>query len=316
MAQGQSNTLEGEFLAKLKVTDGLKLHNSGVGEMPCSSDSYESDSPPYCRNAAKALPSSTHKWTSTILESLGIYYNGYFHKSPMDILNMINEDTGIFGALTEQQNLYIEGMKNSMTFDCSNQDFIEIMQKKNMFTVLDKEIANIKDLRKEVLYISLVEDFIRAVKMMLTHYFHFYTKSIRCPAFHNPVPKDRFVHIFRTFARICNLLVEPGSAWKADLVLLPDNSDSDSALYVVMVVTVFEPKSSKHLQLLSNTDVENGKKNPKRSSEDTADNDLEVVIHQKPDIYSKIPQNVLGQHGGELLIHHPYYKNGIEFNKT
>ncbi|OPL20234.1 hypothetical protein AM593_08964, partial [Mytilus galloprovincialis] len=150
--------------------------------MPSSSDSYESDSEsfesdsPFYGYAAKSLPSSTQKWTSTMLESLGIYYNNDFHKSPADILNMITKDIGIFGGLTEQQNLYVEGMKNSMTFDCSIQDFIEIMQKKNMFTVLDKEIANIKDLRKKVLYTSLVEDFIRSVKMMLTHYFNFYTK--------------------------------------------------------------------------------------------------------------------------------------------
>lgn len=153
MAQGQSNTLEGEILAKLKVTDGLKLHNSRAGEMQYSSDSYESDSKsfesdsPCYRNAAKTLPSSTQKWTSTMLESLGICYNNDFHQSPTDILNMITKDTGIFGTSTEQQNLYVEGMKNSMTFDCSIQDFIEIMQKKNMFTVLDEEIANIKDLR-------------------------------------------------------------------------------------------------------------------------------------------------------------------------
>ncbi|CAG2237240.1 unnamed protein product [Mytilus edulis] len=273
MAQGQSNTLEGEVFAKFKVTDGQKLHNRGVGEIPCSSDSYESDSEsfesdsPFYSYAAKSLPSSTQKWTSSMLESLGIYYDNNFHKSPTDILNMITEDTGIFGALTEQQHLYVEGMKNSMTFDCSIQDFIEIMQKKNMFTVLDKEIANIKDLR-------------------------------------------------------------PGSAWKgemvfnkshvvsaADLVLLPDNSDSDSALSVVMVVTVFEVKSSKHLYLQSNTDVENGKKSPKRSSEDTADSDLEEHIHQKPAIYSKIPQNVLGQHGVELLINHPYYRKELNLTK-
>ncbi|VDI55880.1 Hypothetical predicted protein [Mytilus galloprovincialis] len=331
-AQGQSYTLEGEFLAQLKVTDGLKLHNSRVGEMHCSSDSYESDSEsfksdsPYYRNAAKSLPSSTQKWTSTMLESLGIYYNNDFHKSPTDILNMITEDTGIFGGLTEQQNLYVEGMKNSMTFDCTIQDFIEIMQKKNMFTVLDKEIANIKELRKEVPYTSLAEDFIRSVKMMLTHYFHFYTKSIRCPAFHNPVPKDRFVHIFRSFARICNLIVEPGSAWKgemvlgkshvvsaADLVLLPDNSES--ALSVVMVVTVFEAKSSKSLHLKSNTEDQNGKKKPKMSSEDTASSDSEEHIHLKPAIYSKIPQNILAQHGVELLIHHPYYRKELNLTK-
>ncbi|VDI09824.1 Hypothetical predicted protein [Mytilus galloprovincialis] len=101
----------------------------------------------------------------------------------------------------------------------------------------------------------------------------------------------------------------------ADLVLLPDNSDSDSALSVVMVVTVFEVKSSKHLHLQSNTDVENGKKSPKRSSEDTADSDLEVHIHQKPAIYSKIPQNVLGQHGVELLINHPYYRKELNLTK-
>lgn len=153
MAQGQSNTLEGEILAKLKVTDGLKLHNSRVGEMQYSSDSFEfdsesfeSDSPCY-RNAAKTLPSSTQNWTSSMLESLGICYNNDFHQSSTDILNMITKDTGIFGTSTEQQNLYVEGMKNSMTFDCSIQDFIQIMQKKNMFTVLDEEIANIKDLR-------------------------------------------------------------------------------------------------------------------------------------------------------------------------
>lgn len=51
------------------------------------------------------------------------------------------------------------------------------------------------------------------------------------------------------------------------------------------------------------------------SSEDSAGSDLELHIQQKPAIYSKIPQNILAQHGVELLIHHPYYRKELNLTK-
>ena len=82
-----------------------------------------------------------------MLQSLRIFYDDHHHKTTSDILDKINEDTEIFGALTDQQKEYIEGTKNSMSFDCSIREFVQIMQQKNMFTVFDKEISNIEVLR-------------------------------------------------------------------------------------------------------------------------------------------------------------------------
>lgn len=275
--------------------------------------SSETDS---SNNNLPSLSSSTTDWNVHFLESLGIFYNEVYHPSPLDILNMIYEDIDIFGPLTDDQKLDVERLQKRMTFNSSiaevMEDEADIVQNADgdiFFPDLENDIENLSSPS-----LQRAEDFLVNVQLMISCQVAFLNGLTE-----NEVPKDMFVNILEAFSNMCHILPVPGSAYKSKkiiqnvpvtssphVVLIPWKNRlipfAEEAACVVTVAQVQKKKQTKLSQVKwKNTEPIIVSQNLKHSS------DCGSEVSHEPPIFEKVHGNILGQHGGELLINEHSY---------
>ncbi|CAC5377218.1 unnamed protein product [Mytilus coruscus] len=147
-----------------------------------------------------------------------------------------------------------------------------------------------------------------------------------------PVPKDIFADIFKAFTKMCCFLPVPGSAWRSIMKIHQVNVTSTSDVVIMTkdhlrsqfpetssVVSIAEVK---HLGLFSNDGDEQKPKlrshrnTSSHSSEQKEAEDSESSVHEKPVILERVGQKVLGQHGGEFLLHQSLYPKTLDEERS
>ncbi|XP_052082026.1 uncharacterized protein LOC127719790 [Mytilus californianus] len=259
---------------------------------------------------------STADWNVYFLESLGIFYNEVYHPSPLDILNMIYGDIYIFGPLTDDQKFDMERLQECMTFNSSiaevMEDEADIVQNADgdiFFPDLENDIENLSSPS-----LQRAEDFLVNVQLMISCHVAFLNGLTE-----NEVPEDMFVNILEAFSNMCHILPVPGSAFKSKkiiqnvpvtssphVVLIPWKnrliSFAEEAACIVSVAQVQKEKQAKKSQAKwKNTEPTKFSQDLKHSS------DCGSKVSQVPLIFEKVHGNILGQHGGELLINEHSY---------
>ncbi|CAC5380050.1 unnamed protein product [Mytilus coruscus] len=180
---------------------------------------------------------------------------------------------------------------------------------------------------------TVVDDFINSTIIMMK-YQSSYLKRIHKYGKQSipPVPKDIFADIFKAFTKMCCLLPVPGSAWRSIMNILQVDVTSTSDVVIMTkdhLCSQFPETSSvvsiaelKNLGVFTNDDDdENNDEEPttrthRNTSSDSSAlkeaDDSEPSVNEKPAILKRVGQKVLGQHGGELLLHQSLYRQTLD----
>ncbi|CAC5380047.1 unnamed protein product [Mytilus coruscus] len=86
----------------------------------------------------RALPTATSEWDLLCLQSVDIHYNNHFHNLPSDILDIVHAKTGMFGPLTEKQEEFTKNLQNSISFSCSITELLGIGLDLNVETFIQE----------------------------------------------------------------------------------------------------------------------------------------------------------------------------------
>ncbi|XP_052087281.1 uncharacterized protein LOC127724369 isoform X3 [Mytilus californianus] len=309
--------------------------NSEQSDSSMDSDSDESDVEDYMY---RTLPTATSEWDILCLQSIDIHYHNHFHNLPSDILDIVHAKTGMFGPLTEKQEEFTKNLQNSISFSCSITEIIGIDLDLNVETFIpemekdiEKNGSSSSDPLTEVS--TVVDDFINSTIIMMK-YQSSYLKMIHKYGKQSipPVSKDIFADIFKAFTKMCCLLPVPGSAWRSimnihqvdvtstpDVVIMTKDHLHSQFPETSSVVSIAELKN---LGVFTNddddenNDEERTTRTHRNTSSDSSElkeaDDSEPSVHEKPAILKRVGQKVLGQHGGELLLHQSLYRQTLD----
>ncbi|XP_052064249.1 uncharacterized protein LOC127704282 [Mytilus californianus] len=247
-----------------------------------------------------SLPSSTSHWTLICLESVGVYYKDKALSVP-GVFDMVYEHTGLFETPSSDQIEFVKKLKDEITFSFSISDLSRYNNKgfyRETFQNLKKDLP------------SPVEDFTTST-LLLVHY------AIEREKYGGKISEAVFKDLFKSFVKMVNLVPGQGEEWTSQMTILQQDVTSESNVVImtkdflnsippsiVSVVSIVEVKNlcggvneSSHLKTHMKT-------RPIRGADlETASSCSEKSVHEEPAIYRRIPQAVLGQHGGELLVH-------------
>ncbi|XP_076094665.1 uncharacterized protein LOC143065155 isoform X2 [Mytilus galloprovincialis] len=215
------------------------------------------------------IPCSTSDWNSCHLESLRIY----FENAPKPIsvlLDKVYQNTGMFGPLNEEQSRCVKKQQDSMLFSTSLSD----------------------------------------VMTYASEYYHYSNKHCDSRSYEEIITELDRVSLLQKQGQ------SDGKLWTADRIILRDHeviSEADVAITSVgtdqeefddisALVSIVEIDN--HDNLISINIKQQEIKSLSKLASDSSDSLVsEGPVLDMPPICNWISSNVLGQHGGELLIH-------------
>ncbi|XP_063422605.1 uncharacterized protein LOC134707052 [Mytilus trossulus] len=253
-------------------------------------------------------PSCTCHWTLYNLESLGVYYK--YEAIPCHlILDIVYDQTGMFGHLTLNQKVLVKKLQDQIEFSFNISDL-------HRYNTEEYYREIVENLSKNLL--SVVEDFTTSTALMV----HYQSQRDK---YGGKLSEAVFNDLFKSFVRMVNLVPGQGEEWKAQMTILQQTVTSESDI-VIMTKHFVDSVPQSIVAVVSIEEVNKlyqggnestcsllkrhmNKRQFKRMNGDTSSssNEYEISENRKPEIYKRVNQTVLGQHGGELLVHAQAY---------
>lgn len=257
----------------------------------------------YLESANKQLLKSTSRWNRFCLDKLGIHYHEEFLASPFDILDKATENNGCFGPLADdERKLYIEQLKEKMTFNISKSDFDEMLLDTDSTRKRLKEfLEEINDQSKEnfssegpsYLAYELLHDIGHILSYEAAGHEH-------CRMWQGPPSKALYTTAFNHFARMCWIEALPGSLWKSKMTVCLTDVTSTTDILLMPIKSplhmVDELVEADTVSVVSVVEV------CKKYSNDYSDGSS---------IDDYICPDALAQHGGELLLYSSFYSKRL-----
>ncbi|VDI19749.1 Hypothetical predicted protein [Mytilus galloprovincialis] len=169
------------------------------------------------------LPSCTSYWTLTYLESLGVYYK-YEAISCHSILDMVYEQTGMFGDLTSNQKELVKKLQDQIEFSFNISDLHRYNTEKYYREIVENLSKNL---------LSKVEDFTTSTALMV----HSQSRRDKCGGEINKYGRNLseavFNDLFKSLVRMVNLVSGQGEEWKTQMTILKQTVTSESDIVIM-----------------------------------------------------------------------------------
>ncbi|XP_063421877.1 uncharacterized protein LOC134706670 [Mytilus trossulus] len=261
------------------------------------------------------IPSSTTDWNMSHLESLRIYFENA-PKPISELLDKVFEYTGMFGPLNEEQLRRVKKHQDSMLFSTSLADVIDYASEyyhysnkhcdSRSYEEIITELDRVSGLQKQGQSLDQVVYFLNHI-MMIIQKMRFSLKTL---------PKAGFKDLLKIFIQFSGLFASDGKLWKADRIIMKDHEVMSGADVAITSVGVDQEEFDDISALVSIAEVNNHDNLTSQNIKDQEIKTLSKLISDSsdshisegpaqgmPSICNWISSNVLGQHGGELLIH-------------
>ncbi|CAC5422526.1 unnamed protein product [Mytilus coruscus] len=155
-----------------------------------------------------------------------------------------------------------------------------------------------------------VEDFTTSTLLMV-HY------AIEREKYGGKISEAVFKDLFKSFLKMVNLVPGQGEEWKSQMTILQQDvtSESDVVIMTKDFLNSIPPSTVSVVSIAESFENPHEDKTNKGADLETASSCSEKSVHEEPDIYRRIHQAVLGQHGGELVVHARTYGGRFVFKK-
>lgn len=261
------------------------------------------------------IPSSTANWNTNHLESLRIY----FENAPQpisELLDKVYESTGMFGPLNEEQLKHVKKQQDSMLFSTRLTDVMNYASEYYHYSNKHCDSRSYGEIITELARVSLLRKQDQSLDQVVYFLNHILVIIQKMRSSLKTLPKAGFKDLFKIFIQFGGLFASDGKLWKAEKIILKDlevTSEADVAITTVgtdrdefddisTLVSIVEVNN--HDNVTSQKIKEQQIKTPSRLASDSSDSHVsEDPAQGMPPICNWISSSVLGQHGGELLIH-------------
>ncbi|CAG2247448.1 unnamed protein product [Mytilus edulis] len=261
------------------------------------------------------IPCSTSDWNTCHLESLRIY----FENAPKPIsvlLDKVYQNTGMFGPLNEEQLRCVEKQQDSMLFSTSLSDVMNYASEYYHYSNKHCDSRSYEEIITELDRVSHLQKQGQSLDQVVYLLNHIMMIIQKMRSSLKTLPKSGFKDLFKIFIQLSGLFASDGKLWKADRIILRDHEVISEADVAITSVGTDQEEFDDISALVSIVEVDNHDnltsinikqqeiKSLSKLASDSSDSLVsEGPVLVMPPICNWISSNVLGQHGGELLIH-------------
>ncbi|CAC5395988.1 unnamed protein product [Mytilus coruscus] len=204
------------------------------------------------------------------------------------VLDMVYEHTGLFETLSSDQIEFVKKLKDEITFSFSISDLSRYNSKgfyRETFQNLKKDLP------------SPVEDFTTSTLLMV-HY------AMEREKYGGKISKAVFKDLFKSFVKMVNLVPGQGEEWKSQMTILQQDVTTESDV-VIMTKDFLNSIPPSTVSVVSIVEVKNLCGGVNESSHLKTHMKTRPIRGADSETASSCSEKsaVLGQHGGELLVH-------------